>query len=226
TTGSCCENRPGFAHTLQHRGGILDSSIDVEMRAQIFRKFFLVASTPDCDCTESHTPRKLDTKVPKAANALHGDQISAAQAGIAKSVVCRDPCTEERGRLCGSQLVRNGSNAARFSNHHLRISSISSYSRHHRMLTIHHVSASARFAYSVFPSDQADTNTLTDFPFGRSAAQGLNAANYFMPRNARQSKTRIGALDSGRVGVANAASFHPNPNLTWTRLSGPALHYS
>src|SRR5262249_38780567 len=48
----------------------------------------------------------------------------------------------------------------------------------------------------------------------------------FMPRNARQSQTRIGALDSGRVGVANAASFHPNPNLTWTRLSGPALHYS
>jgi hypothetical protein len=33
---------------------------------------------------ESHVPRKLDTKMPKATNALHSDQISTAQARVAK----------------------------------------------------------------------------------------------------------------------------------------------
>jgi hypothetical protein len=36
---------------------------------------------------ESHVPGKLDIKMPKATNALHSDQISSAQAGVAKSVV-------------------------------------------------------------------------------------------------------------------------------------------
>src|SRR4029077_6883693 len=99
---------------LQHRCGIVDGSIDVDVRAQIFRKLFLLPSTPDCDSTESHMPCELDPRMPKTTNALYGDQISAAQAGVAKSVVGRDTRAEERGGLCGSELVRNGSDAACF----------------------------------------------------------------------------------------------------------------
>jgi hypothetical protein len=53
------------------------------------------------------------------------------------------------------------------------------------MLTIHHVPAPARLADPVFASDQADTNTLANFPAGHSLAQSFNATNYFVPRNAR-----------------------------------------
>jgi hypothetical protein len=70
---------------------------------------------------ESHVSRKLDAKMPKATNALHSDQISAAQASVAKSVVGCNPGAEERGGLYGSELVRNRSDAVRFSNHHFRI---------------------------------------------------------------------------------------------------------
>src|SRR5262249_44175336 len=124
TTGSGCENRPGPAHTLQYRTGILGGSIDVNVRAQIFRELFLLASTSDRDSTESHAPRKLDTKMPKATNALHGDQIPAAQPSVAKSVVGCDTRAEERGGFYGCELIRNGSDAARFSDHHFRISTI------------------------------------------------------------------------------------------------------
>ncbi len=156
--------------TLQYRCGIVDGSIDVDVRAQIFRKLFLLAATPDCDSMESHVPRKLDTQMPKATNALHSDQISTAQAGVAKSVVGRDTRAEERSGFCGPELIRNGSDAARFSDHHFRISSVHGYSRNHRVLTIHDVSASARFAHSIFSGNEADTNPLTDFPSGHSAA--------------------------------------------------------
>src|SRR6266850_8370683 len=82
------------------------------------------------------------------------------------------------------------------------------------VLTIHNVSASARFAHPVFASDQADTDPLTDFPFGHSVAQGFDAANDFMPRNARQFQTRIDAGDRGRIGVTDSTCFHANANLT------------
>jgi hypothetical protein len=135
---------------------------------------------------EPHLPRKLDAKMPKTTNALHGDQISAAQAGITKSIVGRDASAEERGGFCGPKLIGNGGEAARFSNHYFRVSSIYGDSRDHRILTIHHVSASARFARPVFASDEADTHPLTDLPPGYACTQRLNAANNFMPRNARQ----------------------------------------
>jgi hypothetical protein len=86
------------------------------------------------------------------------------------------------------------------------------------VLTIHNVSASARFAHPVFATDQADTDPLTDFPSGHSAAQRFNAANDFMPRNARQSQTRVNARDRGRIRVTDSTCFYPNPNLARTRL--------
>src|SRR4029077_336616 len=104
----------------------------------------------------SHVPRELNTKVPKATNALYSNQISTTQAGVAKSVVGRDTSAQERGGFCGTELVRNGSDAARLSDHHFRISSIHGYSQCHGVLTIHNVSASARFAHSVLAADQPD----------------------------------------------------------------------
>jgi hypothetical protein len=196
------------------------------VRAQVFRKLFLVASLPDCDSTESHVPRKLDAKMPKATNALHGDQISAAQASVAKSVVGGDTRAEERSGVYGSEFVRDGRDAARFSNHHFRIPTIRRYSRYDGILTLHHVSASARFAHPVFAAEEADTDPLTDFPSGHSAAQCLNTANYFMPRNARQPQTRIDAGDRGCIGVTDSTCFHTNPNLTCSRLRDWPFHYS
>src|SRR2546429_5730257 len=75
TTGSCCENRPRPAQTLQYCRGILGGRIDVDVCAQIFRQLFLLASTPDCHGMESHVPRKLNTKMPKATNTLDRNQI-------------------------------------------------------------------------------------------------------------------------------------------------------
>src|SRR4029077_18848695 len=114
--------------------GIVDGSIDVDVRAQIFRKLFLLAPTPDGDSAETHVPRKLDTKMPKPANPLYGDQISSAQPGVAKSIVGRDTRAEQRGGFCGTELVGDRGDAACFSDHHFRISSIHGHSQDHGVL--------------------------------------------------------------------------------------------
>ena len=74
------------------------------------------------------------------------------------------PALEERGGFRGPDFIRNGSQAACFSDHHFRISSIHSYSRYHGVLTVHNVSAPARFARPVFAAEETDTNALPDLP--------------------------------------------------------------
>src|SRR5580692_10954382 len=153
TAGSGGQNRSCPTHALQDRSEILDSRIDVDVRAQVFRQFFLFPSPPDRDSTESHVARKLDAEMAKATYALNGDVISAAQAGIAKSVVGCNPRAEQRSGFRGCELIRNRRDAARFGDHNFRIPTIRGYSRYHRVLTIHDVSAPAGFAHPIFSGD-------------------------------------------------------------------------
>jgi hypothetical protein len=173
---------------------------------------------------ESHVPRKLDTKMTEATNALHRHQIASTQTGIAKGVVGRDARAQQRGGLYGTELIGNGSEATRFSDHYFRISSVCGYSRHHWVLAIHHVSAPALFTHPVFSGNETDTNPLTDFPSGYSAAKGFDAANYFVPRNARQCQPLVGARNRGGIRVANSTRFHSKPNLTRSRLRDWPFH--
>jgi hypothetical protein len=47
-----------------------------------------------------------------------------------------------------------------------------------------------------------------------------------MPRNARQLQTRVRASDGGGIGMTDSACFHPNPNLSRSRLGDLPFHYS
>src|SRR5437899_3056652 len=136
----CRENGSGSAQALQRGCGILDRGIDVYMCTQILRELLLPASASDCDSTESHVAGKLDTKMSETANSLHGDQITAAQAGVAKSVVGRDPRAEKRSGIYGGEFVGNGSDPARLRDHAFRVSSVDRNSRRDCLLTIYDVS--------------------------------------------------------------------------------------
>jgi len=49
----------------------------------------------------------------ETANSLHGDQITAAQAGVCEERLGRDPCAEKRSGIHGGEFVGNGSDPAR-----------------------------------------------------------------------------------------------------------------
>src|SRR5580698_7322024 len=86
-------------------------------------------------------------------------------------------------------------------------------------------SSTAWFARAVFAGDQADTNALADPPFRCFAAHGVDAAHYLMAGNTGLSQTRIDAVHSGRVGMANSACFHSYANLPVSRLGNRALDH-
>jgi hypothetical protein len=162
--------------------------------------------------------RKLNAKMPKATNALHSHQISCAQACIAKSVVGRDTRAEERSGFRGPDFIRNGSQAARFSDHHFRISSIHSYSRYHGVLTVHNVSAPARFARPVFAAEETDTNALPDLPSRNVGTELLDTTYNLMSRHSRQFEPGEVSLNRCCIGMTDAASFNPDLSLSFAGL--------
>ena len=86
------------------------------------------------------------------------------------------------------------------------------------VLAIHRIPASAWFADAVFAGDEADANALTDLPFGHSAAESLDAANDFVPRNAWKRETWVSAHNRGHIGVTYSAGFDADSNLARSRL--------
>jgi hypothetical protein len=112
---------------------------------------------------------------------------SPAQAGVPESVVGRDTRAEERGGFYGIELIRNGRDGPRFRDHDFRISSVHGNSGYVRILTIHGVSASARFTQAVFTGEQAEANTLTDLPLRYPAAQSFDGQLLHVQERAAES---------------------------------------
>src|SRR5271163_1256691 len=162
--------------------------------------------------------------MPEAANALHGHQISGAETGIAKGVVSRDTRAKERGGFRRTKLVGNGGDATRLGDHYFGISSIDGNPRHDWVLAIHGISAPAWFADSVFTTEEAHADSLTDFPSSHAGTQRINAPHHFVARNARQRQPRPCARDRGGITVANTASFHTNPHLASARFLDWPFH--
>ena len=101
------ENHARAAELLQFRRRIASIGINVMVRAQFSRQRFLVLASADRHGLESHLPRVLNTEMSQSADAVHGDHIAAARAGIAQRVVDRDARAHERPRFLRRQVVRN-----------------------------------------------------------------------------------------------------------------------
>src|SRR5712672_1758580 len=161
----------------------------------------------------------------EATDALDGDEISAAKAGVAKGVVGGDAGAEERGGFGGAEIVGDGGDAASFGDHDLGVAAVDGDAGDYGVEAIDDVAAAAGLAGAVFAAEEADAYALTNFPFGDASAEGFDAADYFVAGNARELQAGVGAGDGGGVGVADAASFYADANLAGGGLGDGALYY-
>src|SRR5712675_2454679 len=161
----------------------------------------------------------------QATDALDGDEISAAKAGIAEGVVSGDAGAEERGSFGGAEVVGDGGDAACFGDHNFGVAAVDGDAGDYGVEAIDDVASAAGFAGAVFTAEEADAYALTNFPFGDAGAEGFDAADYFVAGNARELQARVGAGDRGGVGVADAAGFYADANLAGGGLGDGALYY-
>jgi hypothetical protein len=91
--------------------------------------------------------------------------------------------------------------------------------------TVHEIPISTELAITARASEEADTHALANRPALDTGAKSIDPPDRFMPGDARPIDRKQTFHGSG-IGMANPARLDANPNLTWTRLSDPALHYS
>src|SRR5882762_7083576 len=161
----------------------------------------------------------------EAADALDGDEISAAQAGVAEGVVGGDAGAEERGGFRGAEVVGDGGDAAGFGDHNFGVAAVDSDAGDYGVEAIDDVAAAAGLAGAIFAAEEADAYALTNFPFGDAGAEGFDAADYFVAGDTRKLQAGIGAGYCGGVGVADAAGFYADANLAGGGLGDGALYY-
>jgi hypothetical protein len=65
---------------------------------------------------------------------------------------------------------------------------------------------------------EADTNSLADFPAGNPLAQGVDSSHNFMTGDTWESDAGQDVIDRSRIRMANAAGFNANANLAGGRI--------
>jgi hypothetical protein len=91
--------------------------------------------------------------------------------------------------------------------------------------TVHEITISTELAIAARASEEADTHALANRPALDTEAKSIDPPDRFMPGDARPIDRKQTFHSSG-IGMANPARLDANPNLTWARLSDPALNYS
>src|SRR3984957_15545122 len=86
---------------------ILGAAVDVVAGAKLFCQLLLVAPPIDGDGPEALARCELDSEVPKAADAVNGDDIAGAGTGMAKRVEGGDAGAEQRRRFDHVEIVRH-----------------------------------------------------------------------------------------------------------------------
>jgi hypothetical protein len=84
--------------------------------------------------------------------------------------------------------------------------------------TIDEVSSAAMRANAAVAGEQADSDTLSDFPTRDACAERVDSANDFMTGHARKGHAGHQAVNGVRVGVADAAGFDAKANPARARV--------
>jgi hypothetical protein len=119
--------------------------------------------------------------------------------------------------LCRIEIVGDQSEGTGFGDHHLCVASVRGQAGNNEIQTVDKVPAQARFACAVLAAKKTNANALPDAPCGNVRTESLDAADYFVARNARKRQSWIIATDCNRVCMANAARFDANQYLTSSR---------
>src|SRR5258708_5729709 len=94
------------------------------MRAELFREGRLAGTGGDRRDAKSHGGGELNAEMPKPANALHSNEVPGLGGRTAQGVVGGQSSAEQRRRVCGTQVIRNGDESAGKAKHDLGIAAV------------------------------------------------------------------------------------------------------
>src|SRR5262249_21575307 len=100
----------------------------------------------------------------KAADAQHGDKITGLRGRTAQGAEGGESRAQQRCRVDGRKIVRNGHQAARPGDQHFGVSAVAMNSGEFLIAAVYEVAFAAKFAIAAGASEEADAHALRDDP--------------------------------------------------------------
>src|SRR5262249_58456881 len=116
----------------------------------------------------------------KAADAKHSHKITCFRRSISQCVKRRKPCAQQRRRSGRCEVVRDRHEPARLCDHHLGISPIRMNARVSLVAAVHQIAISTEFAITARPSEEANTQALTNRTNLDPAAKSIDSTDHFL----------------------------------------------
>jgi hypothetical protein len=96
--------------------------------------------------------------------------------------------------------------------------------RHRLVGTIHKISSAAQSANTAMATEEADADTLANFPTRDACADRVDSPHDFMAGHARKGDARNEAIHGYRVRMADATGFDTKANLAYRRIDELTLY--
>jgi len=149
----------------------------------------------------------------KSADALNGDQIAGARAGVAKRIENRDAGAKQRRSFGGGEVIWDSGNRFGGRNHVFRVTAVMADAGNFVELAENEIAAAAGIAGETMASVPSDSDALAGFPVGNVSTDGVDAAGDFVSGNAWILEAGPMAFLNEDVAVADAAGFDFDPDL-------------
>src|SRR5262249_8976406 len=185
--------------------------------AELFRQFRLVGATVNRRDLEPHVPSILHTQMTKAADTEHSNKIPGLRRCVSQGAERRDPRTQQRRRIDGRQVLRDGHEPARRRNHDFGISAIMMNAGKFLVAAVHEIAIAAELAIAARAAEKPDTHALTDGPALDTGTKRIDPPDDLMAGNARP-VDRKQAFHRAGIRVAHPASLDANAYLVWTGI--------
>jgi hypothetical protein len=165
----------------------------------------------------------LHSEVTESTDALHRDNIASARTCVTQGVKNRNACTHKRSSLFSRQLIRDCCKRFRRDSHVFGVAAVEIDARDFAIRTHGEIAAAALVANKIVATVPSDSDAIAGLPIRDAIANGVNTTSDFVSWDARILQARPMPFLYQHITVANAASFHPHPDLPGTRLGNLAF---
>src|SRR5712692_4763967 len=161
---------------------------------------------------------KLNSKVPQAADALHGNEVRWHSPAVAEGIEGGDSRAHQRTCLCGIQALRHGCERFDRGEHVFLIAAVIADAGNFQVEAIRKISAAASNASAVLPAVPANADALAFFPARDASAHVINHSGDFVSGRTRILNAREESFFCDEVAVADATSLHANAHVPGGRV--------
>src|SRR5216683_7794113 len=211
------------AEFLQFSGRVHCGTVDINIRAKLFRKCVIAAASYSGNAITGFLG-ELNSQMTEPANSLDRDKVARQSSAVAESIERSYAGAHQRGGIYIAKRLWHPGQGFHRRNHEFLVASVVADSANLTIRAIHEVSSPARQTSAILAAVPADTYSLALLPVLHACSELVYHASYFMSGNTRIGNSGKESLLGHYITVADSTCLNANPYVSRTRFRDFTFH--